>query len=77
MSFEVTDILLEKIKVHISNEADTVLLTLFEDVHHADVAEILDEVNWDEAVYLVRLLDSETTSEALMERLKKWIPMMR
>ncbi len=67
MSFEVTDILLEKIKVHISNEADTVLLTLFEDVHHADVAEILDEVNWDEAVYLVRLLDSETTSEALME----------
>jgi len=67
MSFEVTDILLEKIKTHISNEADSVLLELFEDVHHADVAEILDEVNWDEAVYLVRLLDSETTSEALME----------
>ena len=67
MSFEITDILLEEIKVHISNEDDTVLLELFEDVHHADVAEILDEVNWDEAVYLVRLLDSETTSEALME----------
>lgn len=67
MSFEITDILLEEIKVHIRNEDDTVLLELFEDVHHADVAEILDEVNWDEAVYLVRLLDSETTSEALME----------
>lgn len=67
MSFEITDILLEEIKVHISNEDDKVLLELFEDVHHADVAEILDEVNWNEAVYLVRLLDSETTSEALME----------
>ncbi|WP_299674778.1 magnesium transporter [uncultured Dokdonia sp.] len=67
MSFEVTDILLEEIKVHIRNEADSILLELFEDVHHADVAEILDEVNWDDAVYLVRLLDSETTSEALME----------
>jgi len=71
MSFEVTDILLEKIKTHISNEADSVLLELFEDVHHADVAEILDEVNWDEAVYLVRLLDSETTSEALMEEIEE------
>ena len=67
MSFEITDILLEEIKVHIRNEDDTVLLELFEDVHHADVAEILDEVNWDEALYLLRLLDSETTSEALME----------
>lgn len=67
MSFEVTDILLEEIKVHISKEDDKVLLELFEDVHHADVAEILDAVSWDEAVYLVRLLDSEKTSEALME----------
>ncbi|GGG22255.1 magnesium transporter MgtE [Dokdonia pacifica] len=67
MSFEITDILLEEIKVHIRNEDDKILLELFEDVHHADVAEILDEVNWDEALYLLRLLDSETTSEALME----------
>ena len=53
MSFEITDILLEEIKVHIRNEDGKVLLELFEDVHHADVAEILDAVNWDEAVYLV------------------------
>ena len=67
MSFEITDILLEEIKVHINNEQDATLLELFEDMHHADVAEVLDEVNWEEAVYIVRLLDSETTSEALME----------
>ncbi|MEP0263216.1 magnesium transporter [Dokdonia sp.] len=67
MAFEISDILLEDLKNHIKDGNDTTLLALFEDMHHADVAEILDEVNWDEAVYLLRLLDSETTSEALME----------
>jgi magnesium transporter len=67
MAFEISDILLEDLKNHIKDGSDAALLSLFEDMHHADVAEILDEVNWDEAVYLVRLLDSETTSEALME----------
>ena len=67
MAFELNEFLLEDIKRLIHHEEDEQLVTLFEDVHFADVAEILDEVNWDEAVYLVRLLDSEKTSEALME----------
>ena len=67
MSFEINDILLDDIRQLIEREDDKALLVLFDNVHHADVAEILDEVNWEEAVYLVRLLDSETTSEALME----------
>lgn len=67
MAFEINEFLLEDVKRRIHHKEDAQLLTLFEDVHFADVAEILDEVNWDEAVYLVRLLDSEKTSEALME----------
>lgn len=67
MAFELNEFLLEDIKRLIHHKEDAQLVTLFEDVHFADVAEILDEVNWDEAVYLVRLLDSEKTSEALME----------
>ncbi|MFC4635247.1 magnesium transporter [Dokdonia ponticola] len=67
MSFEISDVLLEEIKAHISAGNDTALLALFEEVHFADLAETLDAVNWEEALYLVRLLDSETTSEALME----------
>ncbi|OZO45544.1 magnesium transporter, partial [Pseudomonas fluorescens] len=35
--------------------------------HFADVAEIIDELNLDEAVFIIKLLDSEKTSEALME----------
>jgi len=67
MAFEITTFLIEDIKRHIALDKQEQLLTIFEDVHFADVAEILDVVNWDEAVYLVRLLDSEKTSEALME----------
>ena len=37
------------------------------EVHFADLAEILEELQLIEATYLVRLLDSEKTSEALME----------
>ena len=67
MAFEINELLIEDIKNLIERGADQELRDLFEEVHFADVAEILDEVNWDEAVYLVRLLDSEKTSEALME----------
>ena len=67
MPFEINDILIDNIRNLITHEDDKALLTLFENVHHADVAEILDDVSWEQAIYLVRLLDSETTSEALME----------
>ena len=67
MAFGITTFLIEDIKRHITNDMQEELLALFKDVHFADVAEILNELNWDEAVYLVRLLDSEKTAEALME----------
>lgn len=67
MSFKVTALLIEDLQKLISQDKQEQLLALFQDVHFADVAEILEEVSWDEAVYLVRLLDSEKTSEALME----------
>jgi len=67
MPFQLDKEYLGRVKELIEIQDESALLGLFSDVHHADVAEILDAVNWDEAVYLVRLLDSETTSEALME----------
>ena len=36
-------------------------------MHHADIAEVLDELSFDQAVYIIRLLDSETTSDVLMD----------
>ncbi len=38
---------------------DSAIKKLFEEVHYADIAEVLDEVNFDEAIYIIKLLDSE------------------
>ncbi|MBA6156226.1 magnesium transporter [Tenacibaculum sp. S7007] len=67
MAFEITKELLEKVQELIKNQKDTELSNYFSDIHHADIAEILDELTFDEAVYIIRLLDSETTSEVLMD----------
>lgn len=65
--FEVTDELLDQIRQLINEGDNSGLEELLEEVHHADIAEILDALNTEDATYLVKLLDSEKTSEALME----------
>ena len=67
MGFEITKELLDKISVFIENNNDKSLSELFSEMHHADIAEILDEISFEEAVYIIKLLDSETTSEVLMD----------
>jgi len=49
MPFEVTEFLIQDIQKHIARDEQEQLLTLFEDVHFADVAEILEDIDWDEA----------------------------
>ncbi|CAL2089254.1 magnesium transporter [Tenacibaculum sp. 190524A02b] len=67
MALEITKELLENVQDLIKNQKDTTLSDFFSDVHHADIAEVLDELSFDQAVYIIRLLDSETTSEVLMD----------
>ena len=67
MSFEITNELLETVTSYIEASNDTALVKYFEDMHHADIAEILDELSFDEAIYIIKLLDSEKTSEVLMD----------
>ncbi|MBL4604292.1 MAG: magnesium transporter [Flavobacteriaceae bacterium] len=67
MSFEITKELLENVVLYIDSSNDTALNQLFDEMHHADIAEILDEISFDEAVYIIKLLDSEKTSEVLMD----------
>ncbi|ESU23704.1 magnesium transporter mgtE [Flavobacterium enshiense DK69] len=40
---------------------------MLNDLHHADIAEILDELDFDEATYIFKVLDSEKTAEILLE----------
>jgi len=67
MAIEITKELLENVSDLVANQQDTSISDLFTDVHHADIAEILDELSFDDALYIIRLLDSETTSEILMD----------
>ena len=65
--FKLTAELLEEIAVLISNKDNKALKTLLLDLHFADVAEIVNELNSEEATYLIKLLDSEKTSDILTE----------
>ena len=67
MPFEINEEIVEHIRSLIEQEKEDELLLYLEEVHHADIAEIIDELELDEATYLIKLLDSEKTSEALME----------
>lgn len=67
MSFEITQDILRTVTSYIEVLNDAALVEYFENMHHADIAEILDELSFDEAVYIIKLLDSEKTSEVLMD----------
>tara|TARA_B110000238_G_scaffold198582_1_gene243526 strand:+ start:4615 stop:5964 length:1350 start_codon:yes stop_codon:yes gene_type:complete len=67
MGFEITNKLLENLTTYIDTKNDAAISTLFAEVHYADIAEVLDEIKFEEAVYIIKLLDSETTSAVLME----------
>ncbi|MEA1786492.1 magnesium transporter [Arenibacter sp. GZD96] len=65
--FKLTYELVAEIEQLIESQKDQELLTLLQDVHYADVAEVINELNEDEATYLIKLLDSDKTSDVLTE----------
>lgn len=67
MQFQISQELVEHICNLIEEGRDDELLLYLEDVHHADIAEIINELELDQATYIIKLLDSTKTSEALME----------
>ena len=67
MAFEITKDLLEEVTLFITQKNDVAITQFFSEMHHADIAEVLDDLSFDEALYIIRLLDSETTSEVLMD----------
>ncbi len=67
MQFKITRELIEQVQHLIQEEGDGRLRQILDEIHFADIAEILSELSLADATYLVKLLDSEKTSEALME----------
>jgi magnesium transporter len=67
MEFKISREFLEQIENLIQQGSEHELYDLLNDVHYADVAEIMEELDDHEAAYIFNILDSEKTSEILME----------
>ncbi|MEO8516180.1 MAG: magnesium transporter [Flavobacterium sp.] len=67
MEFKISKNLIQELEQLIQNKDDKQLEVLLNDLHHADIAEILDELDFDEATYIFKVLDSEKTAEILLE----------
>ena len=67
MPFEITNELIEQVETLIQQKDDITLLSLLSDEHHADIAEVLDDLNLEDATYIIKLFDSDLTSDILME----------
>ncbi|WP_264520203.1 magnesium transporter [Flavobacterium sp. N1994] len=67
MQFKISKELLEQIEQLIHQQNDQELTVLLNDLHHADIAEIFDELDIEEATYIFKILDSEITAEILPE----------
>ncbi|WP_158730097.1 MULTISPECIES: magnesium transporter [unclassified Flavobacterium] len=67
MEFKISKVLIQELEQLIQNKNDQQLEVLLNDMHHADIAEILDELDFNEATYIFKVLDSEKTAEILLE----------
>ena len=67
MQFELTRKTVQKIKETIAAENTKTIVSFFEDIHPADIADILEELSLEEAVYIFKTLDNEKTSDVLKE----------
>ena len=67
MALEINKDLLSDIELLISSKNDDASLLLLGEEHPADIAEILDQLNLNNATYLFKILDSEKTADVLME----------
>jgi len=65
--FKLSEELVSEIEQLIENQENSQLNAILDEVHYADVAEIINELNEDEATYLIKLLDSDKTSDVLTE----------
>jgi len=67
MDFKISKGFFKELKKFIRSKNKKELEILLHDMHHADIAEILEKLNFKSAIYLFKVLDSEKTAEILLE----------
>ena len=66
-TFQIDTPFLDSIKSLIKQGNNTLLRKKLKPIHYADIAEILETLSIEEATYIIKLLKSETTADALSE----------
>ncbi|MCH1546935.1 MAG: magnesium transporter [Flavobacteriaceae bacterium] len=67
IKFELSDDLISQVDSLLNNNEDKLLLAKLNEFHHADIAEIIEQLNFNQATYIIKLLESDKTSDVLME----------
>ena len=67
MTFKEHQHITEKLQKYIAQKNNARIVQLLEGLHAADLAEILDDLDFDQALYVIRLLDSDVTADIIAE----------
>ena len=67
LNFQIHKNFITAIKILIAEENKIKLRKQLKDIHYADIAELVNELNPDQGTYLIKLLDSEKTADILPE----------
>ncbi len=67
MSFKLSATSLERLRDHVQQKRDEALLHEVSELHPADIAEVLDRLDLEEAQYLLNLLDPEVAAEVITD----------
>ncbi len=67
MQFELNREFIDELRVLVESQSAEAILDKLEGLHPTDIAELMDELNMDEAKYLYLLLDPEKASDVMVE----------
>ena len=66
-TFELSKEIIQEISQLISNKKNKEIKKKVKEIHYADLAEIINELNFQKSIYLIKLIDSDKTSDVLTE----------
>ena len=66
-TFELSEELIDNISNLILNKSNKEIKKIVKTLHYADLAELINELKFDESLYLLKLIDSDKTSDVLTE----------
>jgi len=67
MQFKIDKDFLTNLKSLIDADKSSKVSSLLKELHYADIAEIVDEIDFNYAIYIIKLLDDEQTADILTE----------